>query len=151
MGRFQAAFAHDHDVVGDEGSQPGGVGKIDLEGLQIAIVHTDNARFERQHPKPDQGDGALAAHLNGFARYWATHPAAEVRDGPKAIANATKACKLSNWQNPEHVDTLAAAFAEVGDFASAVEWQKKAIDLLTEEPRPRSDFESRLKPLLLSQ
>jgi tetratricopeptide (TPR) repeat protein len=102
-------------------------------------------RFESQRPEPDKGDGALAGHLNVYAWYWATHPAAEVRDGPKAIANATKACELSNWQEPQYVDTLAAAYAEVGDFTSAIEWQKKAIDLLTEEPRPRSDFEGRLK------
>ena len=102
-------------------------------------------RFERQRPEPDQGDGALAGYLNGYAWHWATHPAAAVRDGPKAIENAIKACELSNWQEPQYVDTLAAAYAEVGDFASAIEWQKKAIDLLTEEPRPRSDFEGRLK------
>jgi len=101
--------------------------------------------FESQHPEPDESDAALAGHLNAHAWRQATYPAAEVRNGPKAIENATKACELSNWQNPEHVDTLAAACAEVGDFDSAIEWQKKAIDLLTEEPRPRSDFEARLK------
>jgi len=102
-------------------------------------------RFESQRPELDAGDAALAGYLNEYAWYWATHPAAEVRNGPEAIENATKACELDNWQDPRYVDTLAAAYAEVGDFASAIEWQKKAIDLLTEEPRPRSDFEGRLK------
>jgi serine/threonine protein kinase len=101
--------------------------------------------FEGQRPGSDEGDAALAGYLNAHAWRQATHPAAEVRDGPRAIENATKACELSDWKNPEHVDTLAAAYAEVGDFASAVEWQRKVLDLLAEEPRPRSDFEGRLK------
>jgi serine/threonine protein kinase len=101
--------------------------------------------FERQRPGSDEGDAALAGYLNAHAWRQATHPAAEVRDGPRAIENATKACELSDWKNPEHVDTLAAAYAEVGDFASAVEWQRKVLELLAEEPRPRSDFKGRLK------
>jgi tetratricopeptide (TPR) repeat protein len=103
--------------------------------------------FEEQRPDPNEGDAALAGHLNVHAWRQATYPAAELRNGPEAIENATKACELTNWQNPEYVDTLAAAYAEAGNFASAIEWQKKAIDLLTEEQRSlfRPDFESRLK------
>ena len=29
---------------------------------------------------------------------------------------ATKACELTGWKNPECFDTLAAAYAEAGDF-----------------------------------
>jgi tetratricopeptide (TPR) repeat protein len=66
---------------------------------------------------------------NSLAWLLATCPDAKVRDGPKAVEYATRACELSSWKGANHLDTLAAAYAEVGKFDEAVRWQEKALDL----------------------
>ncbi len=85
--------------------------------------------------------------LNQLAWFQATFPVAEFRNGTNAIKYATKACELTDWKNVIFVDTLAASYAEAGDFDSAVKWQKEAIDLLTEEQPSwlRAEFQTRLK------
>jgi tetratricopeptide (TPR) repeat protein len=65
-----------------------------------------------------------------LARLLATCYSQEVRDGRRAVAFATRACELTRWQNPDCLDTLAAACAESGDFQSAVKWQTQAIRLV---------------------
>jgi Tfp pilus assembly protein PilF len=65
----------------------------------------------------------------------ATCPEPEHRHGLAAVAAATTACELSAWKNPQFLSTLAAAWAEAGDFAKAVKWQEAAVDLSKEEDR----------------
>jgi tetratricopeptide (TPR) repeat protein len=67
--------------------------------------------------------------LNNLAWVLATSPDAEVRNGKRAVELATKACELTEYNKPYILSTLAAAFAENGDFQTAIEWSQKAVDM----------------------
>ncbi len=65
---------------------------------------------------------------NNLADLLASCPDPRYRDGARAVNLATKANELTKWERPEFLETLAAAYAETGDFSSAVGWQKKAME-----------------------
>jgi len=64
---------------------------------------------------------------NGLAWLLCTAPDDKVRDGKRAVEIAQRACELTGYKNGGYLDTLAAAYAELGEFDKAVEWQEKAI------------------------
>lgn len=70
---------------------------------------------------------------NNLAALLATCPDASLRNGAKAIKVAQEAVRLSNGDDPMALRTLAAAFAEVGQFAQAVDVAQKAAQLATQQ------------------
>lgn len=68
-----------------------------------------------------------ALHIN-LARILATAPDAKLRDGKKAVEEAKKAVDMIRYRDGRYLDTLAAAYAETGEFDKAVETQQKALD-----------------------
>jgi tetratricopeptide (TPR) repeat protein len=68
-----------------------------------------------------------ALHMN-LARVLATAPDAKLRDGKRAVEAGKKAVDMIKYRDGRFLDTLAAAYAEAGDFDKAVPTQQKAID-----------------------
>jgi protein O-mannosyl-transferase len=68
---------------------------------------------------------------NGLAWVFATYPDASIRDGRRAVDLAQGALHLSGGKNPLIFRTLAAAYAESGRFAEAIDAAQRGLDLAT--------------------
>jgi len=84
--------------------------------------------------------------LNGRASLRATCLDSSIRNGQEAVSDARKVCNITNWKIAGFIDTLASAYAETGDFASAVQYQQNAITL-----SPNKDIEGMRERLALYQ
>jgi tetratricopeptide (TPR) repeat protein len=67
--------------------------------------------------------------LSGAAWLLATSQDASTRNGTEAVALAEAANEIASGKNPEVIDTLAAAYAESGDFVKARSLANQALDL----------------------
>jgi len=85
--------------------------------------------------------------LNEFARILATDREKSNRDGPEAVRLAERLNALTGGNEPLALDTLAAAYAEVGRFADAIAEERSAIRRLeaTGNSNMINEFEARLR------
>ena len=67
--------------------------------------------------------------LNNFAWVLATTPDDKLRNGKRAVEMATQACEITDYKLPHILSTLAAAYAEIGDFENAKKWSAKAVEI----------------------
>jgi tetratricopeptide (TPR) repeat protein len=75
------------------------------------------------HPRTD----AYARALSDRARIRATCRDPMFRDGQAAVKDAVKACKLMQWKDEISIEVLAMAYAEAGDFTSAIHYAEQAL------------------------
>ncbi|MCH5376161.1 MAG: tetratricopeptide repeat protein [Planctomycetes bacterium] len=83
--------------------------------------------------------------LNNFAWVLATSPDDDLRNGQRAVKLATKACEVTKYEKPHILSTLAAAYAETGDFETARKWSQKAVELGTKDDEVDQQLKNELE------
>ena len=78
---------------------------------------------ENDKGKPPRDSGLL----NNLAWLLATSPEDDLRDGERSIELGTEAAENTKFEKPHILSTVAAGYAESGDFKSAIEWIEKGL------------------------
>jgi tetratricopeptide (TPR) repeat protein len=76
--------------------------------------------------RPDDND--KSGLYNNLSWVLATSPIDAIRNGKEALELALKACEATDYKEAHILSTLAAAYAETGDFEKAREWATKAVE-----------------------
>jgi hypothetical protein len=82
--------------------------------------------------------------LDGLSWILATATDPQFRNGAEAVRMAVRACELTGRKDPANLKTLAAAYAEVGNFAEAAATAQTAQELATQSARKALAEECRL-------
>jgi tetratricopeptide (TPR) repeat protein len=138
-----ACRAQEETVKGD---RPAAI--ADLGEVLKRAPNTQEAMVTRADLEMQLGERSAArADLVGLSQInsvdaetadWAAWPLAtsvnpELRDGKAAVALATRACEATGFKDQKYLETLAASYAESGDFAQAVKSQNQAIAVASDE------------------
>lgn len=106
-----------------------------LGGVLLATGHVKEAIVQfREELRLNPGNDRLRSDL---AWILATSPDAALRNGKEAVQLAQQAVKGSGGKQPAILDTLAAAYAEAGQFQDAVRTAKEALQQATAERNER--------------
>ena len=101
-----------HNIVGTVLIQQGRIREGVEEWQKVLAIQSDNGNA-----------------MSNLAWVFATSPDDSLRDGAKAVQLASEALRISGQRIPIIFRTLAAAYAETGEFSKAIETAQQGIQL----------------------
>jgi tetratricopeptide (TPR) repeat protein len=107
-----------------------------IEDYEQAIKVLERLRSEAGEEITDATlalDEDYSGALNNLAWVLATSPEDELRDGERSVELGLKACEVTEYGKAHILSTLAAGYAEIGDFEKARKWSAMAVELGEEE------------------
>jgi tetratricopeptide (TPR) repeat protein len=97
----------------------------ELQRALLALINSHDAAKLLHQVASSIPNSAVV--LDELAWVFATHPRKELRDGHEAVRLAEHACALTKRTNPILLATLAAAYAETGNFGQAISTIQESI------------------------
>jgi len=103
--------------------------RVNLAGVLPALGRAREA-YEHLDQAVRLDPNAVEA-LNNFAWLLATSADADLRDGGRAVQLGERACALTHFKQAAFIGTLAAAYAEAGNFPQAIATAQHAAEVAT--------------------
>jgi len=121
----------------------------------LVELYVNQGRYEKARPlcaeflrlvrKRVEGESKDADARKSYAWLALLCEPTDLWDPESALRFAIEANELTDYGDPDYLDTLALAYHRTGDTAKAVEIQRRALSLLSaDDARNRADLEKRL-------
>ncbi len=101
--------------------------------LSIGDQKAATADYKKALENLDEKNDERSGLLNNLAWILATSTEDSLRDGTQSVNLGKEACELTEYKEIHILSTLAAGYAESGDFDEAVKWSSKAVEMGTGE------------------
>jgi tetratricopeptide (TPR) repeat protein len=118
-----------------------------MRGISFHLMHKSEQAASDYERAIELGSTNFMCYCN-LAIIRSTSTNAVLRNGGQAVKLAKRVCELTGWKEWACISSLAGAYAEAGDFTSAVRYQQQALSMPGMLPLERDEEERALARML---